>query len=186
MQLTRTFLSLAVFTAALHTVLSLVQSIEYFLLGQMSYALNIFFQWYLFYHAIIFFGSFVFLFYFRHKGYNLPFWTLVVSLITSLFPLVVFIEASIGNRALINLYMPAEMTVLVTSVAIALALLISEARKQFWLKLSGIVTLIEAAAMLALAIWYLGAPSPDRAATVPWTAARRAGDARTAGTPGRG
>jgi len=166
MSLNRTFYSLAVFTAALHTALYVIQGVVYFLVGHLIYSLDSFFRWYLLYNILIFLGLFVYLHYFGRKKYALPFWTLLINVVAIIFSFVFFIGAFSGNTAWVQLYMIAETISLVTGILFGVALIISEASKRKWLRLTGIFLSVTGIALLAPAIWYFTSTAPDRATTL--------------------
>jgi hypothetical protein len=164
--MTRTFYSLAVFTTGLHTALYVIQGIVYFLVGHLIYTLDIFFRWYLLYNVLIFLGLFVYLKYFRQKNYQLPFWTLLVNLVAIVFSFVVFVGAISGKTSWVRLYMVAETISLLTGILFGLALIISEAGKRRWLKLTGIFFAITGVALMVPSVWYLNSNAPDKAVTL--------------------
>ena len=155
MPLNRNFYSFAIFLSALYAVITLIQGIVYFLLGQQAYSLAIFFSWYLFGNGLSLLGAFIFLRYFHFKTFYLAFWTILVVTITSLIQFSVGFSAFMGMRELISYYMSAHMLVVGANILFGLALIFSDAGKRYWLKLTGIFSVLIGVVLMAAAIWYI-------------------------------
>jgi len=155
MPLNRNFYSFAVFLSALYAVITLLQGIIYFLLGQQAYALGAFFYWYLFSHGVFLLGSVIFLRYFHVKTFYLAFWTILIVTITTLVQFSIGVGAFLGARELMSYYIGANVMVLGANIVFGLALIFSDAGKRYWLKLSGIYFLVIGIVLMAAVIWYL-------------------------------
>src|SRR5687768_370394 len=142
MPLNRNFYSLAIFLSALLAVITLIEGIVYFLLGQQGYSLASFVYWYLFSHGVFLLGSAIFLRYFHLKKFYLAFWTIFIVTIASLVQFSIGFSALMGMRELINYYMSAHRIVLGANIVLGLALIFSDSGKRYWLKLMGIYSFL--------------------------------------------
>jgi hypothetical protein len=166
MPLNRNFYSFAIFVSALYAVITLIQGIVYFLLGQQAYSLAIFFSWYLVGNGVALLGSIILLRYFHTKTYYLAFWTTLIAAIASLLQFSVGFTAFIGVRDLMSYYMTAHMLVVGASILSGLALIFSAAGKRYWLKLMGIFSLLMGIALMAAAIWFLNSTLGEKMLTL--------------------
>jgi hypothetical protein len=154
MPLNRNFYSFAISISSLYAVIALIQGIIYFLLGQQAYSLAIFFSWYLFGNGLSLLGAFIILRYFHLKTFYLAFWTILFVTIASLIQFSVGFGTFMGMRELANYYMSAHMLVVGANILFGLALIFSVAGKRYWLKLTGIFSVLSGAVLMTAAIWY--------------------------------
>jgi hypothetical protein len=166
MSLNRNFYSLAVFTSALHAVIYQFHGIIYFLIGQKIYTLNVFFSWYLFNSTLLLLGSLVYIYYFRHKKYELPFWTNIINVAAGVFLFAVVLGSFMGRREWVGLYLPAEMTLMSATALFGLTLSFSNSGKRYWLRIAGIFFVVTDIALLAASIWYLTSTVVDKISTL--------------------
>jgi hypothetical protein len=166
MPLNQNFYSFAIFLAALYAVIIAIQGIVYFLLGQQAYSLAVFGYWYFFSHTVGFLGSAIFLRYFHFKTFYLAFWTFLMLTVASLLQFSVGFSTFLGTRALISFYMSALMIALGANIVFGLALLISGARKNYWLKLTAVYFLLEGMVLMAASAWYINSSATHRLLTL--------------------
>ncbi|HEX6890484.1 MAG TPA: hypothetical protein VF141_07325, partial [Chryseolinea sp.] len=154
MPLSRNFYSFAIFLSGLFAAITLMQGIIYFLLAQQTYSLAIFFGWYLFGNGLSLLGAFIILRYFHLKAFYLAFWTLLVVTIASLIQFSTGLGAFTGMRELADYYMSAHLLVVGANIIFGLALIFSVAGKRYWLKLTGIFSMLLGVVLMAAGIWY--------------------------------
>ena len=166
MPLNRNFYSFAIFLSALYAVITLIEGIVYFLLGQQGYSLASFVYWYLFSHGVFLLGTAIFLRYFHLKKFSLAFWTILIVTIASLIQFSIGFSAFMGMRELTSYYMSAHRIVVGANIVFGLALIFSDAGKRYWLKLMGIYSFLVGTVLMAAAVWYINSTENQKLLTL--------------------
>ena len=162
MPLNRNFYSFAIFLSALYAVITLIQGVIYFLLGQQTYSLAIFFSWYVFGNGLSILGAFIFLRYLHVKAFYAAFWTMLVVTIASLIQSSVGFTAFLGMSELMSYYMSAHMLVVGANILFGFALIFSNAGKKYWLKSTGIFSILISVFLMTVALWYIISPTNQK------------------------
>ena len=166
MPLNRNFYSFAIFLSALYAVITSIEGIVYFLLGQQGYSLASFVYWYLCSHGVFLIGTAIFLRYFLLKKFYLAFWTILIVTIASLIQFSIGFSAFMGMRELIGYYMSAHRIVVGANIVFGLALIFSNAGKRNWLKLMGIYSFVVGIILMAAAVWYINSTENQKLLTL--------------------
>ncbi len=156
--MTKSFYSSAVLFSSIYLAIALFQSVIFFHLGGRMYELPSIARWSVLMYVVSFAWSLIILKYYHHKRYHLAFWTLIVSIATSLVQFYLFYDL-LHSREISMAYVIASLLLPVTGIVYAVSLIFSRTAERQWLKTSGIIMLIVGVAMLISLSWALASVS---------------------------
>ncbi|GAA0878076.1 hypothetical protein GCM10009119_10440 [Algoriphagus jejuensis] len=147
---------------SLYVLAAVVQSIVIFQIDFQIYQLSSFSQWILVLAAVLLVGFAVVLKYFHHKGFRAVFILGIISMAGQLLQLTSFYVAFLlPIKELAPFYPPLTVLSLALAFVYGLGLIFSSAGKNYWLKVSGIFTLIATGLAACLLIWsWVEQPNP--------------------------
>ena len=138
----------------LSVICGLVNSIVVLLIGGQLYTLPAFIGWFFLVNIIAFISVLCLLRYYQYKKYWVTFSMGIVPLIANL-SLELVIYRILESHVWTTYYVPAIFFYLGANILFALSLLLSNAGKSFWLKMTGIFSLIICLILLLPFIWHI-------------------------------
>jgi poly(3-hydroxybutyrate) depolymerase len=150
--------SFAIFFAVLYTIISVIHSLLYFQLGIQLYAQESYPAWYLCAFGIFFIGWLTLLKYYHYKKFTFAFWTALISIIAIMLQAMVVYSVLMGVREMIVLYVPVILLAIGGSMLAGASLLFSPAGERPWLKVAGIVALVQGLVLAATIMWSMSPP----------------------------
>lgn len=154
----RNFYFSTIILTAIYTVLILFKSILYLVLGVHTSNPSSIGGWFTFELLTWLVWSVILLKYYHSHKYSFVFWALIISIAASVFHFFSFLQL-IQTREILSYHIIAIIVSLVASILYAIALISSGTGKKRWLRIAGIVLLVEGLIMVSAIIWAMNSTS---------------------------
>ncbi|RYU96914.1 carboxylesterase family protein [Emticicia agri] len=156
--MTRSFYSSAIVFAAIYTVLILFKSILYLILGIQASNLPSIGGWFTFEFLTWLVWSIILLKYYHFYKHTFVFRALILSIVVSVFHFFSFLQL-MQTKEILNYHIITIIGSLGAGILYAISLLSSGTGKNRWLRMAGIVLLIEGIIMTSAIIWSINSTS---------------------------
>ncbi|WP_254561073.1 hypothetical protein [Dyadobacter diqingensis] len=143
-----------IFIFGLYVLMSLFQNVIYIQIGPTSFFLGAFLPMFFLMNSINILGTLVLLKYYRYRKYENTFWTTTISAATAIVLIFIFYNM-VTKKQSNDYYFPAYFVFLGFAILNSLTLIFSNAGKRFWLKATGIVSLIAGIFLTVLLTWFV-------------------------------
>jgi hypothetical protein len=143
-----------IFIFGLYVLTSLFQNVIYIQIGPTSFSLGAFLPMFFLMNGINILGTLVLLKYYRYRKYENSFWTTILSAATAIILSFIFYNM-VTNKQFNDYYFPAYFVFLGFAILNSFTLIFSNSGKRFWLKATGIVSLIAGIVLTALLTWFV-------------------------------
>lgn len=134
--------------------MSLFQNVIYIQIGPTSFFLGAFLPMFFLMNSINILGTLVLLKYYRYRKYENTFWTTTISAATAIVLIFIFYNM-VTKKQSNDYYFPAYFVFLGFAILNSFTLIFSNAGKRFWLKATGIVSLIAGIFLTVLLTWFV-------------------------------
>ncbi len=145
--MTRSFYSFALFFAVLHIGVAILKSILFFILGLRAGELSLLGGFLAFDFLVSLVWSLILLKYFHYKGYRFTTGTMTVAIILSI--IVLFLQRNVlSTKQFSDPYIVAILASLISGIVYAGSLIVSRASERPWLRVAGIMLLLQGLILL--------------------------------------
>jgi predicted esterase len=156
--MTRSFYSSAIAFTAVYAILILFKSILYLVLGVQASNLPSISGWFIFEFLVWLVWSVILLKYYHFHHYSFAFWALILSIAASVVHFFSFLRL-MQTKEILSYHILYILVSLAAGILYAISLISSSMGKKRWLRIAGVVLLIEGLIMASAIIWTINSTS---------------------------